>query len=185
MIQTTVSPPARLGLAAAALGLLLAAAPSAHAQSVLLTFVQPQQSVSPGSPVTFSGTITNNSANDEYLNGFDFGAGPDFGGVGLTANADTFFNITPYKLLAGASTGIISLFTVTADPGTPAGSYLNVFNIEGGTTAGDNTQLGGAEFTVNVPRGAPVPEASTTLSLGLLLALGLGGVAAAKRRRTV
>jgi len=30
---------------------------------------------------------------------------------------------------------------------------------------------------------APIPEASTSLSLGLLLALGLGGVLAARRRK--
>ena len=30
---------------------------------------------------------------------------------------------------------------------------------------------------------APVPEASTTISLGLLLALGVGGLAVTRRRR--
>lgn len=33
------------------------------------------------------------------------------------------------------------------------------------------------------PAAAPVPEASTTVSMGLLLALGLGGVAVARRKR--
>ncbi len=35
------------------------------------------------------------------------------------------------------------------------------------------------------PAGAPVPEASTTVSLGVLLALGLGGMALAARKRSL
>lgn len=38
---------------------------------------------------------------------------------------------------------------------------------------------------ISVTPGSPVPEASTTVSLGLLLALGLGGlVVAARKKRT-
>ena len=42
------------------------------------------------------------------------------------------------------------------------------------------------DFAVNdfqVYASAPVPEASTTVSLGLLLALGAGGLAVARRKR--
>jgi hypothetical protein len=43
----------------------------------------------------------------------------------------------------------------------------------------------GTQVTINAtPVPAAVPEASTTASLGLLLALGLGGLAAARRKRT-
>lgn len=43
----------------------------------------------------------------------------------------------------------------------------------------------GTQVTIDaVPVPAAVPEASTTVSLGLLLALGLGGLAIARRKRT-
>ena len=60
-----------------------------------------------------------------------------------------------------------------------AGGFLyeltNVFN--------QNSNSGMLDLTV-ITAGSPVPEASTTVSLGLLLALGLGGmVVAAKRKK--
>ena len=50
--------------------------------------------------------------------------------------------------------------------------------------------IGSSTFTYNVIGGtldinSPVPEASTTISFGLLLALGLGGVIAARKRRVI
>ena len=55
------------------------------------------------------------------------------------------------------------------------------------TATNQNNDFGnGADlaFTANFAPSAPVPEASTTVSLGLLLALGLGGlVIAAKRKK--
>lgn len=170
----------RAGLLAAALGLLLASQ-VAHAQSVLFSFVTPQRTVLPGSPVTFSGTITNNSTVTEFLNGFDFGAlGPDFGGAGLTADTTPFFNLTPLRLTPGQSTGVISLFTVTALPTVTAGSYTNFFNIEGGLDTATSDQMGGAQFIVDA---APLPEASTAASLGLLL-LGVSVMVFKARRRS-
>lgn len=119
-------------LTAALIAALLAAAP-AQAQSVSLVFDQPAQSVIPGSPVTFSGSIVNTSGVAESLNGFSFGQlGPDFGVVGLTADVMPFFNLTPFTLGAGASTGDIALFTMTADSSVTPGSYANTFNILGG-----------------------------------------------------
>ena len=50
----------------------------------------------------------------------------------------------------------------------------------GGTNISDNTAFIDA---VSVSPSAPVPEVSTTVSLGLLLALGLGGLVVAGRRR--
>lgn len=72
----------------------------------------------------------------------------------------------------------------------PTGSGTN-FNFVGLTTTVPITTLDIQEpnnFALNIDnftfgRSAPVPEASTTVSLGLLLALGLGGLVIAKRRR--
>ena len=52
-------------------------------------------------------------------------------------------------------------------------------------TVRENTAAGSSDFGIDtvVLSGAPVPEASTTVSFGLLLALGLGGLAVAKKRK--
>ena len=42
---------------------------------------------------------------------------------------------------------------------------------------------GGQNITLNILTAAPVPEASTTVSLGLLLALGMGGMVVAARKK--
>ncbi len=47
------------------------------------------------------------------------------------------------------------------------------------------TGLGAPHGLAFLPAAAPVPEASTTVSLGLLLALGLGGVVVSARRKKV
>jgi len=45
------------------------------------------------------------------------------------------------------------------------------------------TQTGSAPFVAT--QTLPVPEASTTASFGLLLAIGLGGIIAAGKRRKI
>jgi len=64
-------------------------------------------------------------------------------------------------------------FVVTADPSTPneVGSFAGA--------GGGNT--GGYPSVTFSATGAPVPEASTTVSFGVLLALGLGGLIARRR----
>jgi len=50
-------------------------------------------------------------------------------------------------------------------------------------TGGDEAS-GGTVTNITINGSAPVPEASTTVSLGLLLALGLGGAVAARRKKS-
>jgi len=69
-------------------------------------------------------------------------------------------------------------FVVTADPGTSTSTEVASFAGAGGGGGGNYPSL---TFGVAVP--AAVPEASTTVSLGLLLALGLGGLAVVRRRK--
>ena len=66
-------------------------------------------------------------------------------------------------------------FVITADPSTPneVGSFDS--SIDGGNTGGYPS------LTFSATGAAPVPEASTTVSFGLLLVLG--GLVAARRRR--
>jgi len=69
-------------------------------------------------------------------------------------------------------------FVITADPSTPneVGSFAG---------AGGGSTGGFPSVTFNATgASAPVPEASTTVSFGVLLALCLGGLAVARRRRT-
>jgi len=172
-------------LAAALLASLLAAAP-AQAQSVSLVFDKPAQSVTPGSPVTFFGTIVNKSGAAVSLNGSGFGQlGADFGVVGLMADATPFFNFTPFTLgtlQADSSTGDIALFTVTANTNVTPGVYRNTFNILGGADQSASAPLGGADFVVTASAPAPVPEASTAASLGLLLVSAATFAFKARRR---
>lgn len=70
---------------------------------------------------------------------------------------------------------------------TTANSVVD-FNLASGTfttllTGAANTAIRGIDFAPSAaPVAAPIPEASTTVSFGLLLMLGLSGLAAAKKR---
>lgn len=108
---------------------------------------------------------------------FDLG-NPDRGGYDVAANsttvtlgnvysqtfqlpvANSFTTFTEDFTVSSAATGYLSF---AENNPTPTGDYL------------DNVSLSQIS--------APVPEASTTVSFGLLLALGLGGVLAARRKR--
>ena len=73
-----------------------------------------------------------------------------------------------------------------------SGSTISKFAFNPGTGTFGSAQnfgalnISGPNFLAFGPLGAPaVPEASTTVSLGLLLALGLGGIVVAARKRKV
>ena len=84
---------------------------------------------------------------------------------------------------AGATPTPGSLFfDITLLPSAAPGTYFGTFTILGGPTANDQATVGTEDFSVTLPP-PTVPESSTTLSLGLLLALGLGGVVVSARRR--
>ena len=105
---------------------------------------------------------------------------PDRGGYDVAANSTTvtlgsvysqtfqlpvanqFTTFTEDFTVSSATTGFLSF---AENNPTPAGDYL------------DNVSL--------TQTSAPVPEASTTVSFGLLLALGLGGLAVAVKRKQI
>jgi len=73
---------------------------------------------------------------------------------------------------------------VTSGPVTGDGIITGTFADNSGSSAFSYTVgSGGSLFIRNAP--PSVPEASTTISLGLLLVLGLGGVLVAKKRKAV
>ena len=73
--------------------------------------------------------------------------------------------------------GLIFIQSLNTLPIEPTGAPFQVYHMPG---AVDPFTLNGAPVTVSV--NAPVPEASTTVSFGLLLLLGLGSGAAAYRK---
>ena len=103
-----------------------------------------------------------------------------------------FFTPSFYDGYAVSETGgsPVTITGVTVDQAT------NVSGFTSANVASDPTDIfanfqglafnPGQNVTLDIVTGAPaVPEASTTVSLGLLLALGMGGViVAAKRRKT-
>jgi len=160
---------------------LVLAPAMAHAQAFSITFSPPAQSVLPGMSATFSGTIKNMTTTDLYVNYPTI----DPLTFGLTADDAPFQNTfggVPVLLGAGQTYALTDFFTVT-DTAAPVGSYQGQFNVYGGTDPAATDLSGSAGFTVLVPN-APVPEASTSVSLAALLASG-AAVWAVKRRRAM
>ncbi len=162
------------GLAA---GLLLTAT-AAQAGGLTLTFTPDTQTIFAGGTGVFTGTIKNISPFTVFLNGDSFTALSP----GLTADDTPFLTNAPASLAPGAvyDSGPAGLFDVSVAPGTPDGSYSGFFNILGG--ADPNAQI--VEATQEFHVSAPVPEASSSVSLAALLVLGLctGGVAYRRRK---
>ena len=161
-----------------AAGTLLAPA-VVHAQAFSITFAPGTQAVYPGTTATFSGTITNNTFSDLYINT----DGIDAGGPGFLVDDAAFYNTfggTPVLLAAGRTTALTDFFTVT-DIAAPAGTFQGGYTVYGGATPGSSDQVGFQTFTLD----SPVPEASTSVSFAVLLAAGAAAFAMKRRRQTI
>ena len=160
---------------------LLFAPGAVHAQAFTVTLAPQTQVLTPGTSETFSGTIRNNSTTTAlYLSGDGFGSLPS----GLTTDDSSFFSTFAGTMLgAGQTTSLSSLFTVT-DVNQDPGAYTQLpYNVYGGATSDAQDQSGSTAFNVVVASGAPVPEVSTSLSLGLLLAAGAMALMVQRRKR--
>ena len=94
----------------------------------------------------------------------------------LTRNSGT-------QLVTGSVNGVQQFsFTDTTNDAvfSTTGGQINFFQDDNAT--GQREASGGTVTRITI-NGAPVPEASTTVSLGLLLALGLGGLVVTARRK--
>ena len=99
--------------------------------------------------------------------------------AGVTGGTDPFvFNIEDDSQMLGGVGLTTSGITYVQDRSTVS----STLTFPGDTSAGSEPGFFGPNllFTSN----APVPEASTTVSLGLLLSLGLGGLGQSARRRS-
>lgn len=171
--------------ASAALLACFSVLPAAHAQApypLSLTFTSPNQTVGPGGALHFTGTLTNTSSSLVFLNSDSVSFNAPV--AGLTLDDSPFLTNAPMFLAAGpiGSSYTGDFFDVMVSPSAVAGTYQGTFDVLGGGDTGTYDIVGSQTFFVSVPEA--VPEASTTVSMGLLLALGGGGLMIAKRRRT-
>lgn len=196
-------------LPAAALLLISAVSAQAQTQPISPTAGLPTVTASfdHTSVVTLSGTPYDFNYYDFSITGFtNVGAGnPDYGifsfsnstletqpGVVAVTSSYlpdgwTFSDTTDFEISTSAHTGIFpddpqfglifiqSLGTLPIDP---TGAPFQMYHQIGAT---DPFTLNGTP--VSVPVNSPVPEASTTVSFGLLLGLGLGGFVASSRKK--
>lgn len=107
---------------------------------------------------------------DEALNSTTVSLGSVYSQTFQLPVADSFTHFTEDFTVADASSGIL---TFAENHNSVAGDYL------------DNVSLVQNAPLVIQSSPAAVPEASTTVSLGLLLTLGLGGLAVARKKRVV
>ena len=181
---------------------MLALAPAAHAQ-VTLTFLQSGSDVNAQATGTLN--LTGLTKGGSGSNQMDFVEGQNAAVVVGSSGAsfDIYSGFTgPAAFGSGgavtASSGSGSRFAIAdaQDLLLVPGGYTSGSPISGGAvftgqsfsslglTPGTYTyKLPNDTVTVNI--GAPVPEASTTVSFGLLLALGMGGLVIAARRKKV
>ena len=194
------------GLAAA--GAALLAAPGAFAQSVPSAFqIENDTMNSTGDPlysVTNNLTFTNLQLTETFANGFSQTLlMPDLNTLTLDESTNPFVSNSPLTsaILTGSLNTAVgspgSTLTVTLQPTfdpTQTSQQLISDTFSANLFAPAPATVGLGQFALvssggitDAPIGATllpaaVPEASTTVSLGLLLALGLGSVAVARRR---
>ena len=114
----------------------------------------------------------------------DLGSGNSYGAFTVPVSASGVLNfslsgvaLNDIRNSAGGDFSTGGVLSLTSGAALPAGS--NEFLFAGSE---NQNQAGQARPTLTLVT-APVPEASTTVSLGLLLVLGVGGLAVARRRR--
>jgi hypothetical protein len=161
-------------------------APAAHAQ-LNFALTPAGQAGNPGDTLQFTGTLSNPTASEVFLNGDSYSGLP----AGLTLDDTPFFSNAPLSLQpAGSMDGSGNptdsytggFFNIAIDPSVTPGTYTGTFAITGGADSNASDTVATEDFSVTV-NPSPVPEASSVISFGLLLALGAGGVIVAARKK--
>ena len=192
-----------LGLAVAGAALLPASGAFAQTTSAPFYFsVENDTANVNGNPlysVTDSLTFTNLQINEGFANGFSQTIFlPDLDTNLVAEPSDTMASSSPLTsaVLTGTLNGLAPGSTITANLENSIGGSISPFNIFSNFSAdlfnpttpaiglGQFALVSGSNVTdVTIgANAAPVPEASTTVSLGLLMALGLGALVVTRRR---
>jgi len=192
-----------LGLAVAGAALLPATGAFAQATSTPFYFnIENDTANVNGNPlysVTDSLAFTNLQINEGFANGFSQTIFlPDLDTTTIAEPSNTMASSSPLTsaVLTGTLNGLAPGSTVTANLENSIGGSVSPFNISSSFSAdlfnpttpaiglGQFALISGNNITDVTIGAAPaaVPEASTTISLGLLMALGLGGIVVARRR---
>ena len=172
----------RLVFPAAAFVIVCCCHAAAHADPLVLTLTNPNQTITPFTPVTFLASATNTGAvSTGTVTVASIFLSPDSqpGGVSISFDFTPFINNFQNQTVAsGGTLGPLPLFTMTMLGDAPPGSIIS------GSVAliytnsqGERLQTDAVPFTATV--GASVPEPATMLLLGT----GLAGVGAAVRKR--
>lgn len=170
---------------------LLPAAAHAQVAGLSFSFLPATQTVAIGGSADYNGVFTNATSTNYFVTGGTYFPS-SFGGSPLVTaffNGDPNNNFGPVEVFAGKTVTIGGVETLVADPSLGVGSYSGVVDFQGQTEAdfksgtGSDITLSSAPLTLMIANDtpAPVPEASTLVSLGLLLLLGGAGVWRARR----
>lgn len=162
--------------AAAALIICCIAPHSAQAQGSLpitFQFTPAVQSGHAGDTVYFTGTLTNTSDAEVFLNGDSYSGLPS----SWTFDDNPFFNNAPLSLAAAGDTGDSytgSLFDIVIASDASPGTSTGTFAITGGADENGSDTVASADFSVDVlPDAAPEPSQLTLFGLSVFALAGL------------
>lgn len=147
-----------------------------------ITFTPDTLSGTPSDLVYYSATFANTSTTDYFVTGASFNSGDPNAGLlqgffsGDPVNGDP--NTGAFEVLGNTSLTVTDVFALQLDPAQPGGTYHGFATFTGQTAmdypAGNDVELGTGSLILNVP--AAVPESSSSVGFGLLLALGAGSL---------
>jgi hypothetical protein len=154
------------------LAVLLLVVSPALADSISLTLSSPVQTGAPGSTLTFGATVSAPMANGAavFLNGDDFNV--NIAGANPIDDSGFLLNF-PFSLDPGGSFSG-TLFMVALPANLASGTYNGFFTILGGANSSALGQLATVNFQIGTPSQSAVPEPGSWI----LLATGLGVLAA-------
>ena len=151
----------RSTLVAAALTVIyLFAASRTNADPLVLIVDNPNPTVTAGTWITFTGTLTNSTLLAFDIQGFGISHSPgliNFGDIAVPSNF-----LTDPGPMASVSGGILS---VMISPTIEPGSYFAMVNVNG-LFADGSSGIASYELNITVANPAPVPEPSAILLLG-------------------
>jgi hypothetical protein len=180
-----------LGIFLLVLSPMLFAPIASHANNIVsLGFNPPIQTASPGSSITFSGTLgVTGTPGAVFINGDTINTSAGFGFAGdpfsLFLDDLSFFLNAPFTIssddLNGPSSATFNFFDVTIGAQVAPGTYFGTFYVLGGADSFDQNILALASFQIDVTPGpTPAPEPGTLA----LLSTGVIGLGVLRRRKT-